>query len=172
MPSIKLSALVLATLMFVTSYAYADDLDVTMDVIDSNSSAVDNLMNRIELPTQTSEKAHEAQADSEHGSDTANEARERTAERLDGNGRSEESADNANEHADLASDKSNEHADVAADKANEHADMAGANASERASDASDNAKGNADLAGDKANEHAHMAGENASDRAKEMRKQH
>ena len=132
MPSIKLSGLVLATLMFVTPSAYADDLDVTMDVIDSNNAAVDELMNRIELPTQTSEKAYEAQTNSEHGSDTENAARERTAEHLDGNDHSADSAENANEHADLASDKANGHADMAIDKANQHADMVGGNASERA----------------------------------------
>jgi len=177
MKTLNVIGLLSGALMFIAVNAYADDLDVTMDVMDSNSTAVDKLINPIELPTQASDKAHEKAS---HGLDTANAARERAAERMDANSHSEDAGDNVSDHADLAGDNANEMAANASDNANEHAALAADNASERAAAASDNANEHAALAadnanemaaaaGDNANEHAALAADNANDRAASAR---
>ena len=168
MKSIKAISLLSGALMFISVNAYAETLDVTMDVVDPSTSgttdpntsgaAVDQLMNPIELPTQAADKAHESAG---HGLDTANAARERAAERIDANSHSEDASDNANEHATQAGDNANEMATDASDNANEHAALAADNANEMAATASDNANEHAAMAADNANEHAGSARENA-----------
>ena len=166
MKALKIIGLLMGTLMLITANAYADDLDVTMDVMDSNSTVVDKLMNPIELPSQASDKAYEH---SGHGLDTANAARERAAERMDATSHSEDADDNASDHADQTGDNANEMATAASDNASDHAALARDNASEVAAAASDNANEHAALAADNANEHAALAADNANDRASEAR---
>ena len=151
---LKVSGLLLGSLLFISSTAFADDLDVTMDVMDSNST-VDKLMTDIELPTQALENSSEKASDKiGHGLEKANAAREQAALRLE-----------SNDHSDAASDN----ADSAGDNANEAADAAGDNASQAADAAGDNASQAADAASDNASQAAATASENASDRAAEAK---
>ena len=133
MKALAVIGMLSAVLMFNASNAYADDLDVTMDVMDSSSSAIDKLMNPIDLPDQASEKAHDVQANSEHGLGTANAARASAADRLEANSHSEDASDNVGDHADMASDNASQAADAASDNASEAAGRASDNASEHAS---------------------------------------
>jgi len=165
MKSLAVISMLSAALLFTATNVYADDLDVTMDVMDSSSTAVDKLMNPIELPTQASEKAHDVQANSEHGLDTANAARERAAERIDANSHSEDASDNASDHTDLAGDNASEVAAAASENASEAAARASDNASEAAARAGDNASEAAAAASDNASQAAAAASENASEHA-------
>jgi hypothetical protein len=170
MKIIALIGMVSAALVVSTSNAYADDLDVTMDVMDSSSTAVDKLMNPIDLPMQTVNDKVPDRAGK--GLDKANAARMDAAERLDANSHSDDAldhadmtGDNANEAADAASDNASEAAAAASDNASEAAAAASDNASEAAAAASDNASEAAAAASDNASEAAAAASDNASDRA-------
>ena len=133
MKTLAVIGILSAALALNISNAYADDLNVTMDVMDSGSSAVDKLMNTIPLPEHASVKAHDVQANSEHGLATANAARASAADRLEANSHSEDASDNLGDHADMASDNASQAADAASDNASQAADAASDNASERAS---------------------------------------
>jgi hypothetical protein len=165
MKSLKASGLIFGALMFIVANAFADDLDVTMDVMDMSDKAIENLMNPVELPGQESDKAREVQENSEHGLKRANEARALAAERIGSSDHGEEASENANDAADNAS----EAADDAGDDASEAADDAADNASEAADDAADNASEAADDAADNASEAADAAADNASEAASQAR---
>ncbi|MEX0730317.1 MAG: hypothetical protein WED00_13915 [Aquisalimonadaceae bacterium] len=69
----------LATGLFaisMTATAYAQELDVTMEVVDDNGTE-EVIVNRLELPEDASDQGRES---SRYGLDTANEARERGRE--------------------------------------------------------------------------------------------
>ena len=161
MKSLKVTGLMFGALMFVAANAFADDLDVTMDVMDMSDHAVENLMNPIDLPEQASDKAHQIHEDSEHGLKTANEARARAAERIGSSDHSEDISENAKDAADAAGDNASDAADDAADNASDAADDAADNAGEAADTAADNASAAAAAAADNASEVASQVRDNA-----------
>ena len=130
MKAIAVIGLLSTAIMLSASNAYADDLGATMDVMDSSSSAVDELMNPIELSVQAMDKVQDHAG---HGLDTANAAHASAADRIEADSLSEDTSDNASEAADRASDNASEAADAASDNASEAVDAASDNASEQAS---------------------------------------
>ena len=130
MKAITVVGLLSTAIMLNASNAYADDLGATMDVMDSSSSAFDELMNPIKLSTQAADKVQDHAG---HGLDTANAARASAADRIEANSHIEDASDIAGDHTDMAGDNASEAAATASENASEAAAHASDNVNEHAS---------------------------------------